>query len=232
MKTYTLDQLARFIDHTNLKPDATHSDMRKLCDEAKAYHFKMVAINQVQSQFCHEQLKDTDINVGAAIGFPLGQTTIETKVFETKEAIRLGATEIDYVINITQLKEKNYEYIKEEMRSIVTLCNEHNIISKVIFENCYLTKDEIIQLCLIAKEVQPTFIKTSTGFGPSGATFEDVKLMKTYVGDNVLVKAAGGVRDVETFLEMIRLGASRIGTSAGIKIIEDLKKTKKTQFDI
>lgn len=232
MKTYTLDQLSRFIDHTNLKADATNEDMKKLCDEAKHYHFKMVAINQVQSTLCAQLLNGSDINVGAAIAFPLGQTSIEAKAFETENAIKIGANEIDYVINITQVKENNYEYIKKEMETIVQICKQHNVISKVIFENCYLTKDEIRKLSLLAKEVRPDFIKTSTGFGPSGATFEDVALMKECVGDLVKVKAAGGVRDVETFMTMIKLGADRIGTSAGIHIIEELKKTGKESFEI
>lgn len=223
MRKYTIDDLTRLIDHTNLKADATDKDMKKLCDEAKQYHFKMVAINQVQSKRCAQFLKGTDINIGAAIGFPLGQTTIEVKAFETQNAIDIGATEIDYVINLTELKEKNYDYIQQEMQKIVDICRKHNVISKVIFENCYLTKEEIIKLCEIAKKVQPDFIKTSTGFGTSGATLEDVKLMKTTVGNNVKVKAAGGIRDTETFIQMIKAGAERIGTSSGMKIIDDLK---------
>lgn len=223
-KTYTLDQLALFIDHTNLKPDAHPDDIRHLSEEAKQYHFKMVAINQVQSSVAAEVLKDTDVNVGAAIAFPLGQTSIESKVFETKDAIKNGATEIDYVINISELKDQNYDYITEEMRRIVEVCREADVISKVIFENAYLTKDEIVKLSEIAKEVEPDFIKTSTGFAPTGATLEDVRLMKEHVGDKVKVKAAGGIRDVDTFIAMIEAGAERIGTSSGIKIIEDLEK--------
>lgn len=223
MKKCTLDQLSRLIDHTNLSPMATESDMAKLCKEAKSYHFKMVAINQVQSAFCAKELKDTDINVGAAIAFPLGQTSIEAKVFETEDAILKGATEIDYVINITKLKEKDYLYMKSEMEQIVAICKKHNVISKVIFENCYLTKDEIKKMSEIALEVKPDFIKTSTGFGTGGATIEDVKLMKSTVGDSIKVKAAGGIRDVETFKAMIAAGAERIGCSAGIPIIESIK---------
>lgn len=223
MTKYSIDQLSRFIDHTNLKPDATDLDIIQLCNEAKEYHFKMVAINQVQSELCSNELKNTDINVGAAIAFPLGQTSIEAKKFETKNAIDNGATEIDYVINITEVKRKNWEYLEKEMKEIVSICTKENVVSKVIFENCYLTDEEKIQLCKIAKKVQPDFIKTSTGFGTSGATIEDVKLMKENVGEDVKVKAAGGIRDVETFINMIKNGAERIGTSSGIKIIEDLK---------
>lgn len=224
MKKYTVEELAQFIDHTNLKPNATTKDMEILCDEAKKYNFKMVAINSVQSKLCSALLKDTYVNVGAAIGFPLGQTSIESKVFETQDAINNGTNEIDYVINITELKEKNYSYIEDEMRRIVETCSRNNIVSKVIFENCYLTKNEIIKLSKIAKEVKPNFIKTSTGFGPSGATFEDVKLMKSIVGNSVKVKAAGGIRNSEDFIKMIELGAERIGTSSGIKIIQEIKE--------
>ncbi|MBO1305627.1 deoxyribose-phosphate aldolase [Enterococcus sp. 669A] len=223
MTTYTIDQLAQMIDHTNLKPYAAPEDMKQLCDEAKAYHFKMVAINQVQSKRCQEYLAGSHIEIGAAISFPLGQTTIDAKVFETKNAIECGATEIDYVINITEVKGKNWAYLKEEMQQIVAVCREKGVVSKVIFENAYLEDEEKIELCRIAKEVEPDFIKTSTGFAPSGATFDDVKLMKEHVGDKVKVKAAGGIRDAETFKKMIACGAERIGSSSGMTIIDALK---------
>ena len=228
MKNYSLRDLSRLIDHTNLKPDATTAMMKKLCQEAIDYHFKMVAINQVQSKLCAELLKDTDVDIGAAIAFPLGQTTIESKCFETKNAIEIGATEIDYVINISELKAGNLNYIEREMSEIVKICHQYNVTSKVIFENCYLTDQEKIALCQIAVKVKPDFIKTSTGFGPSGATLEDVKLMKQHVGDVVKVKAAGGIRDADTFKKMIAAGAERIGTSAGIAIIEEIKKDLQT----
>ena len=224
---YSIDDFARLIDHTNLHADATHEDMKKLCDEAKKYHFKMVAINQVQSAFCANQLKGTDIDTGAAIAFPLGQQTIASKVFDTEDAIKNGANEIDYVINITELKAKNYDYIKDEMTKMVEVCHKHDIPCKVIFENCYLTKDEIKKLAEMAKEVKPDYIKTSTGFGTAGAQVEDVKLMKSIVGDEVKVKAAGGIRNSDDFLAMVRAGATRIGCSAGVKIIEALKQRMK-----
>ncbi|WP_125713220.1 deoxyribose-phosphate aldolase [Companilactobacillus kedongensis] len=227
IKEYTLDKLARMIDHTNLHAYASNEDMIKLCDEAKEYHFKMVAINQVQSKICYKELKDTDIDIGAAISFPLGQTTIESKLFDTKNAIRNGANEIDYVINITELKNKNYAYIEKEMSEMVNLCHENSVLIKVIFENTYLTNEEITKVAEIAKEVKPDFIKTSTGFGPSGAKTEDVKLMKSVVGSDVLVKAAGGIRNSDDFLAMISAGADRIGTSSGVKIIEALKQRMK-----
>ncbi|EOH91786.1 deoxyribose-phosphate aldolase [Enterococcus pallens] len=224
MTTYSIDQLAQMIDHTNLKPYASREDMKTLCEEAKAYHFKMVAINQVQSALCHEYLADSDVAIGAAISFPLGQTSIAVKVFETKNAIEIGATEIDYVINLTEVKAKNWAYLKDEMQQIVAVCRENQVISKVIFENAYLTEEEKIALCHIAKEVEPDFIKTSTGFAPSGATFEDVKLMKEQVGPKVKIKAAGGIRDAETFKKMLACGAERIGTSSGMAIIDALKE--------
>ena len=231
-KQYTLKELRRFVDHTNLHADASREDMKKLCQEAMDYNFKMVAINSVQSKACAEFLKDSDVHVGAAIGFPLGQQTIATKVFETEDAIKNGADEIDYVINLTEVVDGNFDYIKDEMEQIVKICRDNDVISKVIFENCYLNKDQIRKLAEISKEVKPDFIKTSTGFCPSGATVEDVKLMKEVVGDTVKVKAAGGIRDVDTFIAMIKNGAERIGTSSGIKISEELEKLVSDQGTI
>lgn len=217
----TKEQLVKLFDHTCLYAYATEAHMKKLCDEARAYNFAMVAVNSVQVKLCKKFLKDTDVHVGAAIGFPLGQTTIASKVFETVDTIQNGADEIDYVINITELKDGNYDYIREEMRQIVAECRKANVISKVIFENCYLTQEEKEILCKIALEVKPDFIKTSTGFGTGGATLDDVKLMKSIVGDAVKVKAAGGVRDLETCMAMVEAGAERIGTSAAVKITEE-----------
>ena len=217
----TKEQLVKLFDHTCLYAYATEAHMKKLCDEARAYNFAMVAVNSVQVKLCKKFLKDTDVHVGAAIGFPLGQTTIASKVFETVDAIQNGADEIDYVINITELKDGNYDYIREEMRQIVAECRKANVISKVIFENCYLTQEEKEILCKIALEGKPDFIKTSTGFGTGGATLDDVKLMKSIVGDAVKVKAAGGVRDLETCMAMVEAGAERIGTSAAVKITEE-----------
>lgn len=225
MKTLTVKELAGYFDHTLLKAFVTDEDFKKLCDDADKYGFKMVAINSAPVALCKEYLKDLPVHVGAAISFPLGQTTIETKVFETKNAIENGADEIDYVINIVELKNKNYDYIKREMEAIVAVCRENDVLSKVIFENCYLTKDEIAKVAEIAREVKPDFIKTSTGFGTGGATVEDVKLMKSIVGDDVKVKAAGGIRDLETCLAMIEAGAERIGSSSSIEITEAYAKT-------
>ena len=217
-------ELAGMIDHTNLKAFADDAAFQKLCDEARNYQFKMVAINPAQTVRCKEKLKGCPVHVGAAIGFPLGQTTLECKIFETKDAIEKGADEIDYVINVAELKNKNYDYIRKEMEEIVGICKDAGVISKVIFENCYLTDEEKRKVAEIAKGVRPDFIKTSTGFGTGGATAEDVKLMKSVVGGDVKVKAAGGIRDLETALAMIEAGAERLGTSAGVEIIEAYRK--------
>ena len=219
--------LAQMVDHTQLRAYAVKEDFEKLCKEAADYGFKMVAINSYPVELCSKLLKGTGVHVGAAIGFPLGQTTIENKVHETKQAIENGADEIDYVINIGKLKEKDYDYIEREMTEIVKVCRENNVLSKVIFENCYLTDEEKIKVSEIAAKVKPDFIKTSTGFGTGGATLEDVKLMKSIVKDGVKVKAAGGIRDLDTFLAMVEAGAERIGTSAGIEIMNEYDKRNK-----
>ncbi|PTO39979.1 deoxyribose-phosphate aldolase [Enterococcus mundtii] len=219
-----LERLANMIDHTLLKADAQKVEFEQLCKEAINYGFKMVAINSYPVGMCRNFVQDSDVHVGAAIGFPLGQTTIETKVFEVKDAIKNGADEIDYVINIGKLKEGDIDYIRDEMKAVVNASREGGIISKVILENCYLTDQEKMAVCEIAKEVKPDYVKTSTGFGTGGATVEDVKLMKQVVGETVKVKAAGGIRDLDTALQMIEAGAERLGTSAGIKIIEEYKQ--------
>ena len=214
----TVEQLANMVDHTNLKAFADDAAFTKLCDEARKYNFKMVAINPAQTVRCKEKLKDSLVHVGAAIGFPLGQTTLECKIFETKDAIKKGADEIDYVINVAELKNKNYDYIKKEMEEIVKICKEAGKISKVIFENCYLTDDEKVKVAEIAKEVKPDFIKTSTGFSKAGATFDDIALFASHVGENVQIKAAGGISSFADADEFVKLGADRLGTSRLVKI--------------
>lgn len=219
-KTITREQLAGMFDHTLLKAFATKEDFRKICEEAKTLKTAMVAINSSPVKWCKEFLKDTDIHVGAAISFPLGQTPIEIKVAETKKAIEDGADEIDYVINVGELKGGNLAYIEDEMTQMVAVCREYGKMIKVIFETCYLSQEEIKAVALIAKKVKPDFIKTSTGFGTQGATVENVKLMKETVGEEVEVKAAGGIRDWETCAQMIDAGATRIGTSSSFAILE------------
>ncbi len=217
-------ELAGMFDHTNLKAFATDRDFEILCAEAAENHFAMVAINSAPVALCKKLLAGSGVHVGAAISFPLGQTTIETKVFETENAMENGADEIDYVLNVGQLKQGNLAYIQDEMERMVAVCRKHGVLSKVIFENCYLTKEEIKAAALIAKEVEPDFIKTSTGFGTGGATVEDVRLMKETVGEKVKVKAAGGIRDLDACLAMIEAGAQRIGTSSSLKILAEYRE--------
>lgn len=224
----TKEQLAGMMDHTFLKAFAVEADFEKLCGEAREHGFAMVAINSVPVKLCKELLKGTKVHVGAAISFPLGQTTIETKAFETEKAIEDGADEIDYVLNVGELKMGHDDYIRREMETIVGICRKHNVLSKVIFENCYLTQEEIRRAAEIAREVKPDFIKTSTGFGTYGARVEDVRLMKETVGDAVKVKAAGGIRDWETCRQMIDAGAERIGTSNSIVICEQFEGKEST----
>lgn len=217
----TREQLCRMFDHTNLKAYADQEAFTTLCKEAEENHFAMVAINSSPVALCREKLENSGVHVGAAIGFPLGQTTIAVKAFETEDAIANGADEIDYVINVGELKNGNWSYIRREMETIVEICRKHEKICKVIFEICYLTDEEICRLAEIAKEVKPDFVKTSTGFGTGGATVEAVRLMKSIAGDEIKVKAAGGIRDWETAAAMIDAGAERIGTSSSLKILKE-----------
>ncbi len=226
LEKLTVRELAAMMDHTLLKAYAVKDDFKKLCGEAAENGFAMVAINSSQVRTCKEFLKGTNIHVGAAMSFTVGQTEPDVKVFETKKAIEDGADEIDYVINIGELKMGHDDYIRREMEAVVKVCRENHVLSKVIFENCYLTKEEIVRAAKIAGEVKPDFIKTSTGFGTSGADAEDVRLMKEIVGDAVKVKAAGGIRDWETCKKMLEAGAERIGTSSSIKICEEFRRER------
>ena len=225
--TITARQLCSLFDHTNLKAFARREDFVKLCREAADHHFAMVAINPAPVKLCCGLLAGTGVHVGAAVSFPLGQTTLEEKASEARDAVENGADEIDYVINVGEVKDGNYDYIRREMETMVGLCRAKNVVSKVIFENCYLTKEEISAVASIAKEIRPDFIKTSTGFGPSGAAPEDVRRMKEAVGGAVKVKAAGGIRSWETCRAMIDAGAERIGTSSSLKILEEFLAWKK-----
>lgn len=215
--------LAKMIDHTFLAADATENQIKNCCDIAKQYEVACVAVNPSTVKWCKEYLNGSSVKIDVAIAFPLGQLPLDVKLYEVESAIKNGADEIDYVINIGELKNGNYAYIEKEMTEINLLCKKHNKVCKVIFENCYLTQDEIINLSTIAKKVEPDFIKTSTGFGKSGAKVGDVQLMKKYAGDKVQVKAAGGIRDYETAIMMIKSGATRIGTSSSEKILDDIK---------
>ncbi|MBQ8075949.1 MAG: deoxyribose-phosphate aldolase [Oscillospiraceae bacterium] len=220
-KTLTVSTLAAYFDPTLLKAYASLPDFEGLCKEAQTHHFYMVAVNPAQVALCKELLKGSPVRVGASVGFPLGQSTVRTKVFEAVDAIENGANEIDYMINLSELKNRNWPLVEREMEEIVTACRERNAVSKVIFETCYLEKQEIDTLCGIAVRVKPDFIKTSTGFGTGGALLEDVIRMKQNVGDDVKVKAAGGIRTLHTTLAMITAGADRIGSSASVRIMQE-----------
>lgn len=219
----TIKIVAGMIDHTNLKAFATKEDFQKLCEEAKEYGFKSVAIHSYPVKMCREILEGSEVLTGAAIGFPLGQTTIETKVFEAQNAVENGCQEFDYLLNVGKVKEHDYSYIEREMKELVAVARRAQICCKVIFETCYLTEEEIIEVAKIAEKVKPDFVKTSTGFGTDGAKAEHVRLMKKYAGNDVKVKAAGGIRSFETAKAMIEAGASRIGTSSGVKIVEEMR---------
>jgi len=216
----TRDAVAGMIDHTNLKATATREDIRRLCEEAKQFRFASVMVNSAFTSLCRELVQGTGVLVGTVAGFPLGQMSTAAKVFEAETAIADGADEIDYVVNVSDVKDGKWDLVKEEMEKITHACHARGAGCKVIFENCYLTKEEIVRLAEIAKEVRPDFIKTSTGFGTGGATPEDVRLMKETVGDAVKVKAAGGIRDWAGCRAMIEAGAERIGASAGKQILE------------
>ena len=219
----SVEQLAGMIDHTFLKAFGTAEDIGKLCEEAMKYKFAMVAINPAEITTCVKLLAGSNVRVGAAIGFPLGQNTVECKAFETKDAIDKGATEIDTVINVRALQKGFTDIIKREIDDMVAICKPAKVICKVILETCYLTDDEKETVCRIAKEAGIDFVKTSTGFGTAGATVHDVELMRRVVGESVGVKASGGIRDLDTALAMIKAGATRIGTSGGVAIVESYK---------
>jgi deoxyribose-phosphate aldolase len=217
-----MHELAGIIDHTFLKSFGGPEEMRRICEEAVHYGFAMVAINPAEVENCARLLAGTRVGVGAAIGFPLGQNTVETKLFETRDAVDKGATEIDTVINIRALQAGRADVVRREISSMVSVCQPRGVISKVILETCYLTRDEKIAVCRMAADEGADFVKTSTGFGPAGATVEDVRLMREAAGPGTRVKAAGGVRDLATALAMIEAGASRIGTSNGVAIVRSL----------
>ena len=221
MKMLTKETVAGMIDHTNLKATATREDIRRLCEEAKTYRFASVMVNSAFTALCSELVKGTGVLVGTVAGFPLGQMSTAAKVFEAETAIADGADEIDYVVNVSDVKDGKWDLVRGEMEKITAACHSRGAGCKVIFENCYLTKEEIVRLAEIAKEVKPDFIKTSTGFGTGGATPEDVRLMKETVGDAVKVKAAGGIRDWASCRAMIEAGAERIGASAGRQILDE-----------
>lgn len=214
------ERLARMIDHTLLKPDATPDQIAQLCFEARKHHFASVCVNPAHVRLCAELLKGTGIPVCAVIGFPLGATPTDVKVFETQQAIREGASELDMVINVGALKGREYELVRGDIASVARACHAGNAILKVIIEAALLTDEEKVVACQLSKVAGADFVKTSTGFGPGGATPEDVALMRRVVGPSMGVKAAGGIRTYADAQKMIAAGASRIGASASVKIIQ------------
>ena len=210
--------LNKYIDHTILKATASSSDVQKLCEEAIEHEFYSVCVNGCYVADAKQLLQGTDVKVAAVVGFPLGAMTTAAKVFEAKEAVENGASEIDMVINVAKLKDGEFEYVENEIRQIKEAIGDN--VLKVIIETCYLTDEEKVKACELSLVAKADFVKTSTGFGTGGATYEDVKLMKSVVGDNAKVKASGRVRDKETAQKYVDLGAERLGTSSGIDIIK------------
>lgn len=211
--------LARMIDHTLLKPDATENEVKKLCEEAKQFTFASVCINPSFVPLCSELLRNTKVKVCTVIGFPLGATTTEVKRIETEQAIDNGALEVDMVINVGKLKSGNLDYVFNDINQVVLAAKRKNAVCKVIIETALLTDEEKVKACYIAKEAKADFVKTSTGFSKGGATAGDVALMRYVVGSSVGVKASGGVRTKEDAQLMIESGADRIGASASVKIV-------------
>lgn len=211
--------LNKMIDHTLLKPEATKEMIENLCKEAKEYDFKSVCVNPYWVSTAYEELRDSDVLVCTVVSFPLGATTKETKFFETDFAVQEGADEIDMVINVGALKSKQYDVVLEDIKSVVQAANGRTV--KVIIETCLLSDEEKVKACELSMEAGANFVKTSTGFSTAGAKVEDVELMKSIVGDNLEVKASGGIRDLDTALKMIEAGATRLGVSAGVQIIKE-----------
>lgn len=210
--------LNKYIDHTILKATASSADIQKLCEEAIEHEFYSVCVNGCYVADAKHLLQGTDVKVAAVVGFPLGAMTTAAKVFEAREAIENGASEIDMVINVAKLKDGEFDYVENEIRLIKEAIGDN--VLKVIIETCYLTDEEKVKACELSLVAKADFVKTSTGFGTGGATYEDVKLMKSVVGDNAKVKASGGVRDKETAQKYVDLGAERLGTSSGIEIVK------------
>jgi deoxyribose-phosphate aldolase len=208
---------AKYIDHTLLAMNATEDQIRKLCDEAKEYHFYSVCVNSGCVPLAASLLNGSDVKVCAVVGFPLGAMLTSAKAFETEMAVKAGAQEIDMVINVGWLKSNDFDAVKQDIEAVFKACGI--VPLKVILETCLLTKEEIVKVCTICKEIGVAFVKTSTGFSVSGATVEDVKLMRDTVGKEMGVKASGGIRDRATAEKMIQAGATRLGASAGIAIV-------------
>jgi deoxyribose-phosphate aldolase len=220
-KTTAERPIARLIDHTLLKPEATQDQIAQLCEEAREYGFAAVCVNPANVELAAKLLKGSPVAVCIVVGFPLGATLPEVKAYEAQQVINHGAAEIDMVINIGALKSKDYERVEKDMAAVTRTCHDNAAICKVIIEAALLTEEEKVMACQLAKKVGADYVKTSTGFGPGGATTEDVALMRQVVGPHMGIKAAGGIRTLETARKMIEAGATRIGTSSGVKIAQD-----------
>lgn len=217
-------ELAQYIDHTALKADTTKDQIITLCEEAKTHHFYSVCVNPTWVKTAAERLKGSDVDVCTVIGFPLGASTSEVKALETEDAINKGATEVDMVINIGALKDKATDYVEEDIRAVVEAAKNKALV-KVIIETSLLTDEEKVTACELAVKAGADYVKTSTGFSTGGATVADIKLMRKTVGPDLGVKASGGVRDRQGALDMIEAGATRIGASSGIQIVNDETST-------
>ncbi len=217
-------KINEYIDHTILKPEASESQIINLCKEAKEYAFKSVCVNPYYVPLVSSELKKSKVKTCAVIGFPLGATSSEIKSFETHTLIFSGAQEIDMVINIAALKDKLYDVVEEEIWAVTAAAKDKAIV-KVIIECCLLTDEEKVKACELSLKAGAGFVKTSTGFSTGGATINDVKLMRSVVGDKAGVKASGGIRDYETAMAMITAGATRIGTSSGVEIMKQAKNS-------
>ncbi|MBR4462906.1 MAG: deoxyribose-phosphate aldolase [Erysipelotrichaceae bacterium] len=214
------ENYAKYIDHTVLKIGTSLETVKRFCDEAKEYHFASVCVNPCNIAFVANELKGSGVKTCCTIGFPLGQNTTKMKAYEATEAIENGAEEIDMVINVGRLKDKDYDYVRNEIKAVVDVCHP-NVLLKVIIETCELTDEEKVKACELAKEAGADFVKTSTGFGKGGATVHDVRLMKETVGPDMKVKASTGINNRVICDEMIEAGAVRMGTSKGIYIVKD-----------
>ena len=213
--------IASYIDHTVLAANATEDKIKKLCEEAKQWHFASVCVNTCWTSFCAEMLKGTGVNVCTVVGFPLGAMSTKAKAYEAKCAVKDGATEIDMVINIGWLKDKKDDLVEADIKAVKQACGDKHL--KVIIETCLLTEEEKVRACELSVKAGADFVKTSTGFSTAGATAEDVALMRKTVGPNVGVKAAGGIRTYEDAVKMIQAGANRLGCSAGVAIVTSAK---------
>jgi len=221
-----VDEVLRRIDHTQLKPTASESDIVKLCNEARKYGFYAVCVNPYYVPLAARLLNGTDIKISSAIGFPLGATFMEIKAAEAEKSIRLGASEIDMVMNISAFKSGDLEYVRRDIREVRERIGD--AVLKVIIECCYLTDDEKILAAKICEEEGADYVKTSTGFGPGGAKLEDVRLLRRTLSPRVKIKAAGGIRTFEQAVKFIEAGADRIGTSSGVKIAEEGTRSAET----